>query len=115
MSVETLSKYFMPIFEIWTKEVTSGTWGPEENYSKAGDIDGLMENQTGTERNIADREMQVGSYVFYCLSSDWRNLVTSQGGDIEIHNENGEIYDVVNVEDVQGRHRVVQVDCIIRR
>jgi len=143
MAVEQLSKYFMPGFEVWGRVIIYGDWGPEEVYTKLGDIEGLMENQSGTERNIADREVNFASDVFYCLSESWFELVTvikdttgdgfgdepftgggsgayisgqsNTGGTLEIKNANGEVYDVVNQEDVQGRNRVMQVDCIIRR
>ena len=115
MSVEQLSKWFLPGFEVWTRTITEGDWGPVETYAKAGDISGLMENQSGTERNIADREMQVASSVFYCLTDAWQALVTTRGGAVEIKNANGEYYDVINQEDVQERGRVMQIDCVVRR
>lgn len=115
MGVEILKKHFMPGFEIWTRTVTDGEWGPEESYQKAGDIAGLMENQSGSERNIADKETLYASDVFYCLAADWLVLAAEYKGTYEIKNPNGEIFDVVNPENVQGRGRVMQVDCIQRR
>ena len=114
MSVEQLSKWFMPGFEVWGRIVTDGTWGPEESYIKLGDIEGLMENQAGTERNIADRETLYASWIFYCDTPAWKALATDYKGTYEIHNANGEIYDVTNPEDIQGRGRMMQIDCLQR-
>ena len=112
--IEQLSKYFMPGFEVWGRSITYGAWGPEESYTKLGDISGLMENQAGTQRNIADRETLYASNVFYCKASDWKTLAPSYTGTYEIKNENGEIFDVTNPEDLQGRGRMMQIDCIQR-
>ena len=117
MSVEQLSKWFLPGFEVWTRTITEGDWGPVETYAKAGDIEGLMEQKDAgnLERVLAERETQLNGYVFYCLTSDWKALVTTVGGDVEIRNANGEIHDVQAQEDIQGRGRVMQVDCVVRR
>ena len=114
MGVEQLAKWFMPGFEVWGRTVTDGPWGPEESYAKLGDIDGLMENQSGTERNIADRETLYASNVFYCKAADWLALAPDYKGTYEIKNANGEVFDVVNPEDIQGRGRMMQIDCIQR-
>ena len=112
--IEQLSKYFMPGFEVWGRSITDGAWGPEESYVKLGDISGLMENQAGTERNIADRETLYASNVFYCKASAWKALAPNYTGTYEIKNANGEIFDVTNPEDIQGRGRMMQIDCIQR-
>ena len=141
--IEQLSKWFLPGFEVWGRVIIYDEWGPQEVHTKLGDIEGLMENQAGSERNIADREVNFASSLFFCLAESWFGIVTlivdttgdgfgdqkfsgpdeegyisgqiNTGGTFEIKNANGEIYDVVNVEDVQDRGRVMQIDCLIRR
>jgi hypothetical protein len=110
--IERLARLFTGPFDVWGNSITNGAWGPVESFAKLGDVKGLMENQSGTQRNIAERETQTASFVFYCLAADWNALGTATTHEIR---KGGIIYDVTNAEDVQGRGRVMQIDCIARR
>ena len=107
--IEALAKYFTELVEIKSVTQTQGDFGEIINTTEVkGELLGQLENQSGTERVTQDKETVFRQYTFYCLTPSFEILESD-----ELH-YNGKIYDITNVENVQNRNRVMQIDCELR-
>ena len=100
--MRTILKHFEPI-SIERKTVVHGQWGPEESWQPHLVVQGRIRQLSGAEVFTSRQDTPISTHRLYTFPADIRESDRIAYG--------GKIFNVLNVNNVQNRGRLMQVDC----